>query len=69
MGNATPYANKKWVASNNHETHTLHVCNNEQMRLLIHKKYCTVNTIYIGLNIAVISETGLNVNLVPQGLG
>ena len=44
MGNATPYVNKKWVACtdnktvfNNHETHTLHVFNNEQMRSLIHK--------------------------------
>ena len=47
--------------------HILHVCNNEQLRSLIHKN--TVNTVYIGLNIAVISETGLSVNLVSQELG
>jgi len=34
MGNATPYANKKWVACSDNKTvliitkHTLHVCNN-----------------------------------------
>jgi len=45
MGNATPYANKKWVAFsdnktvfNNHGTHTIcRLSNNEQIRSVIHK--------------------------------
>ena len=44
MGNATPYADKKWVASNNHETHTymyvtMNRCDNLYTKIL-YSKHC-----------------------------
>ena len=48
---------KKWVACsdnktvfNNHETHTLHICNNEQMRSLVYKNAVHLDTNELSLS-------------------